>query len=68
VPIYPTPLIPFIPAMVLALLTYLPNKTGKLMYSFQDPENIYELETYSSTFLYHLLNSSSRLSLGYSPL
>jgi phytol kinase len=44
VPIYSTPLLPFILAMVLALLTYLPHKTGKLMYWFQDPENIYEVD------------------------
>jgi len=43
-PIYSTPLLPFILALVLALLTYLPHKTGKLMYWFQDPENTYEVD------------------------
>ncbi|MCI4409665.1 MAG: dolichol kinase [Thermofilum sp.] len=43
-PIFSSPLMPFIMALVLALLTYLPHKTGKLMYWFQDPENIYEVD------------------------
>ncbi len=36
-------LIPLIIAMVLALMTYLPHKTGKLMYWFQVEENMYEV-------------------------
>ncbi|ABL78836.1 conserved hypothetical protein [Thermofilum pendens Hrk 5] len=43
-PIFSTPVLPFAMAMVLALLTYLPHRTGKLMYWFQDPENIYEVD------------------------
>lgn len=42
-PIFSTPLLPFLMGLVLALLTYLPHRTGKLMYWFQDPENIYEV-------------------------
>ncbi|MEM4445434.1 MAG: dolichol kinase [Thermofilum sp.] len=43
-PIFSTPVLPFIMGLVLALLTYLPHRTGKLMYWFQDPENIYEVD------------------------
>ena len=43
-PIYSTPLLPFLMGLVLAGLTYLPHRTGKLMYWFQDPENIYEVD------------------------
>jgi len=40
---FKTPLIPAILAVVLAILTYIPHKTGKLMEWFQVPENIYEV-------------------------
>ena len=43
-PIFSTPILPFLLGLVLALLTYLPHKTGKLMYWFQDPDNIYEVD------------------------
>ena len=41
--LYETPLLPFIFAMVLAILTYIPHKTGKLMYWFQVEDNMYEV-------------------------
>lgn len=41
--LFQTPLIPFAFAMILGVFTYLPHKTGKLFYWFQDPENIYEV-------------------------
>lgn len=41
--LFSTPFIPFVLALVLALFTYLPHRTGKLMYWFQDPENVYEV-------------------------
>ena len=37
------PFIPLVLGMLLALLTYLPHRTGKLMYWFQDPNNIAEV-------------------------
>ncbi len=37
------PLLPLGLGMLMALLTYLPHKTGKLMYWFQDPNNIAEV-------------------------
>jgi dolichol kinase len=43
-PIFSTPIMPFAMALVLALFTYIPHRTGKLMYWFQDPENIYEVD------------------------
>lgn len=43
-PIFSTPLVPFIMGLLLAVFTYIPHKTGKLMYWFQDPENIYEVD------------------------
>jgi len=41
--LFTSPLLPFGLALLLALFTYLPHKTGKLFYWFQDPENIYEV-------------------------
>lgn len=41
--IYRTPLLPFTLAMILAVLTYVPHKTGRLMYWFQVPDNKYEV-------------------------
>ncbi|PUA33723.1 MAG: hypothetical protein B7O98_04035 [Zestosphaera tikiterensis] len=44
VPIFFTsPTIPLILALVLAIVTWLPHKTGKLMDWFQVPENMYEV-------------------------
>ncbi|MCS7104733.1 MAG: dolichol kinase [Thermofilaceae archaeon] len=40
---FSSPLLPFTLALVLAVFTYLPHKTGKLLQWFQDPENIYEV-------------------------
>lgn len=42
--VFETPILPFSLGLVLALLTYLPHRLGKLMYWFQDPENIYEVD------------------------
>jgi len=36
-------LVPMIMAFSLALLTYIPHRTGKLLYWFQTPENMYEV-------------------------
>ncbi len=41
--LFTTPLIPFAMALVLALITYYPHRTGKLMYWFQVEENMYEV-------------------------
>ncbi|MEM4688020.1 MAG: dolichol kinase [Thermofilaceae archaeon] len=41
--LFQTPFVPFVFAMILAVFTYLPHRTGKLLYWFQDPENIYEV-------------------------
>ncbi len=41
--LFETPLLPFTLAMVLAVLTYIPHKTGKLMYWFQVEDNMYEV-------------------------
>ncbi|MBS7617787.1 dolichol kinase [Candidatus Bathyarchaeota archaeon] len=41
--IFKTPIIPSTLGLILALLCYIPHKTGKLMYWFQDPNNIYEV-------------------------
>lgn len=43
-PVFQTPLLPFIMGILFAVFTYIPHKTGKLMYWFQDPENIYEVD------------------------
>ncbi|MGC8661753.1 MAG: dolichol kinase [Nitrososphaeria archaeon] len=37
------PILPLIMAMLLSLFLYLPHRTGKLMYWFQDPNNEYEV-------------------------
>jgi len=41
--LFTSPIIPFILAMLLAVLTYLPHRTGKLMYWFQVEDNIFEV-------------------------
>ncbi|UNQ73937.1 dolichol kinase [Infirmifilum sp. NZ] len=43
-PLFETPLVPFVMGLLLAVFTYIPHKTGKLMYWFQDPDNIYEVD------------------------
>ncbi|RLG01470.1 MAG: dolichol kinase [Thaumarchaeota archaeon] len=44
VPFYfKTPIIPLVLAMLLAVLNYIPHKTGKLFYWYQVPENMYEV-------------------------
>ena len=44
VPFYfKTPIVPLILAMLLAVLNYIPHKTGKLFYWYQVPENMYEV-------------------------
>lgn len=40
---FSSPWLPFGFAMLLAVFTYLPHRTGKLFHWFQDPENIYEV-------------------------
>jgi len=42
--LFKTPLFPFAAAMLLAVLTYLPHRRGKLMYWFQVEENMYEVD------------------------
>lgn len=41
--LFKTPLIPLAMSLILALVTYYPHRTGKLMYWFQVPENMYEV-------------------------
>ena len=41
--LFKSPLIPFLLAETLAVLTYIPHKTGKLMVWFQVSENMYEV-------------------------
>lgn len=41
--VFKTPLLPLVFASLLAVLTYIPHKTGKLMYWFQTEENMYEV-------------------------
>jgi len=41
--IFKTPILPFGMALLLAVLTYIPHRTGKLMYWFQTEENMYEV-------------------------
>ena len=41
--IFKTPIMPFSMAMLLSVLTYVPHKTGRLMYWFQTEENMYEV-------------------------
>jgi len=40
---FKTPLMPLIFAAILGVLTYIPHRTGKLLYWFQVPENMYEV-------------------------
>jgi len=40
---FKTPLMPLIFASILAVITYIPHRTGKLLYWFQVPENKYEV-------------------------
>ncbi len=40
---FSSPWLPFGFAMLLAIFTYLPHRTGRLFHWFQDPENIYEV-------------------------
>ncbi len=42
--LFKTPIIPSVLGLVLALLCYIPHRTGKLMYWFQDPNNMYEVD------------------------
>ncbi|RLI21835.1 dolichol kinase [Candidatus Bathyarchaeota archaeon] len=41
--IFKTPILPLSMALLLGVLTYVPHKTGKLMYWFQVKENMYEV-------------------------
>ena len=41
--IFKTPILPFSMALLLAVLTYIPHRTGNLMYWFQVEENTYEV-------------------------
>ncbi len=41
--LFKTPLLPFILAIILAALTYIPHRTGKLLYWFQVEDNMYEV-------------------------
>jgi len=41
--IFKTPILPFSMALLLAVLTYIPHRTGKLMYWFQTEDNMYEV-------------------------
>ena len=41
--IFTSPLIPLVFALTLAILNYIPHKNGKLMYWYQVPENMYEV-------------------------
>lgn len=41
--LFSSPLVPVVLATFFALATYLPHKTGKLMYWFQDPNNMAEV-------------------------
>jgi len=41
--IFKTPILPFGMALLLAVLTYIPHRTGNLMYWFQVEENMYEV-------------------------
>lgn len=40
--LFKTPIVPFIFALALALMTYIPHRSGRLMYWFQVEENTYE--------------------------
>lgn len=41
--LFRSPIIPFTLGMVFAALCYIPHKTERLMYWFQDPDNMYEV-------------------------
>jgi dolichol kinase len=41
--IFTSYIIPLILGLLFALITYIPHKTGKLLYWFQDPNNYYEV-------------------------
>ena len=41
--IFKTPILPFSMALLLAVLTYIPHRTGKLMHWFQTEDNMYEV-------------------------
>ncbi len=41
--IFLEPYLPFIMAVLLTIMVYVPHRTGKLYYWFQDPENMYEV-------------------------
>jgi len=41
--LFSEPWIPFVLALVLALLTYIPHRVGRLMYWFQTEDNMYEV-------------------------
>lgn len=41
--LFRTPILPFIMSMLLAVFTYAPHRTGKLMYWFQTEDNAYEV-------------------------
>ena len=41
--LFSTPILPFVFALILAVLTYIPHRTGRLMYWFQVEENIFEV-------------------------
>ncbi|MEZ0346791.1 MAG: dolichol kinase [Infirmifilum sp.] len=64
-PLFSTPILPFALGLVLALLTYLPHKTGKLMYWFQDPENIYEVDFCIMWAIFITLGWFAGIQLGY---
>jgi dolichol kinase len=38
------PILPLVMATILSIGVYLPHRTGKLMYWFQDPDNMYEVD------------------------
>lgn len=42
--LFKEPVLPLIMAIILSIGVYIPHKTGKLMYWFQDPENMYEVD------------------------
>jgi len=41
--VFTTPLLPLVMALLLGVFTYIPHKTGKLMYWFQVEKNMYEV-------------------------
>jgi len=43
-PLFQTPLMPMIMGILLAFFCWWPHHTGNLMYWFQDPENMYEVD------------------------